>query len=105
MIAPNRRPMSWYSGSQDTTVRSGGTTPPSGAKKSATICSKLAKTFLFETMTPAGVRVDPEVYCKYAVSGVSLPVGRAPGLRERCRESKSSKSSSTIDGADWPGCG
>ena len=29
------------------------------------ICSKLAKTFLFETMTPAGVRVDPEVYCKY----------------------------------------
>ncbi|COY27839.1 Uncharacterised protein [Mycobacterium tuberculosis] len=66
---------------------------------------KLAKTFLFETMTPAGVRVDPEVYCKYAVSGVSLPVGRAPGLRERCRESKSSKSSSTIDGADWPGCG
>ena len=32
------------------------------------ICSKLARMFLCETMTPAGVRVDPDVYCKYAVS-------------------------------------
>ena len=41
-----------------------GAIPPSGAKKSAMICLKLAKTFLLETMTPAGVRVDPDVYCK-----------------------------------------
>ncbi len=81
-----------YSGSQDNQLR-GPRRRPSGAKKSATICSKLAKTFLFETMTPAGVRVILEVY-NTRVSGVSLPVGRGPAWS--CRESKSSKSAQRL---------
>src|ERR1700722_4574000 len=69
-------------------------------------CSKLAKTFLYETMTPPGVRVDPEVYCKYTGFDPSSPTVREPGLLdEPRRESSSSKSSSTIDGADCPACG
>src|SRR5271166_1419610 len=100
-IAANSRPMSWYKGSQDTAVSPGGrTTPPSTAKKSATTCSKLAKTFWFETVTPAGVRVDPEVYCKYKISDRSAPPARDPGRADLCREFRSSKSTSTIDGAD-----
>src|SRR5580693_370228 len=104
-IAPNNRPMSWYNGSHDTEVRSGGRlTFPSSVKKSPMTCFKLAKTFLFETRTPAGVRVDPEVYCKYNVSGRSVSPPRDPGREDLCRASRSSKSSSTIDGVDWP-CG
>ena len=38
------------------------------------ICSKLASKFRCEIMTPAGERVDPDVYCKYAVpERLSLP--------------------------------
>src|SRR5262249_40334017 len=53
--------------------------------------------FLYETMTPAGVRVDPEVYCKYAVS-VELSTRAARPFFE----SRSSKSISITDGADSP---
>src|ERR1700751_3263755 len=83
---------------------SGGATPPSGAKKSPMICSKLAKTFLLVTMTPAGVRVDPDVYCKYMKSARSLAAARDLGPVDRWRESRSSQSTSTIDGADFACC-
>ena len=53
--------------------------------------------FLCEIMTPAGVRVDPEVYCKYAVSGELST--RAAGAFV---ESRSSRSTSMTDGADSP---
>ena len=66
------------------------------------ICAKFAKTFSFETDTPAGVRVDPEVYCKYNVLDPRSLALRAPGLDDRGRESRSSKSSSTIGGAFAP---
>ena len=59
------------------------------------ICSKLASRFPYETMTPAGERVDPEVYCKYAVSE---PV--PPRALDPLRASRSSKSTSMTDGAD-----
>jgi len=94
--------MSWKRGSHDTADAPGGGTPPSAAKMSAMICSKLAKTFAFETATPAGVRVEPEVYCKYAVSDPVVPVERGP--RDDCRASRSSRSISMIDGAVCPGC-
>src|SRR5277367_7029957 len=48
-------------------------------------------------MTPTAVRVDPEVYCKYAVS--VEPSTRAAGP---FFESRSSKSTSITDGADSP---
>src|SRR5271167_4762954 len=97
--------MSWNSGSQETTAVSDGTTPDSRTKKSPMICAKLAKTLSFETATPAGARVDPEVYCRYNVLDPSSPAPRAPGLDDRGRESRSSKSISRIDGAFCPGCG
>src|SRR6516165_10149471 len=53
--------------------------------------------FLCETMTTAGARVDPDVYCKYTVS-VELSTGAAGP----CFESRSSRSTSITDGADSP---
>src|ERR1700758_3248585 len=54
--------------------------------------------FLCEISTPAGVRVDPEVYCKYAMSGRLSASAAGP-----FGESRSSKSTSITDGADPPG--
>ncbi len=62
------------------------------------ICSTLARMFLCEISTPAGVRVDPEVYCKYAMSGRLSASAAGPFW-----ESRSSKSTSMTDGADSPG--
>ena len=47
-------------------------------------------------ITPAGTRVEPEVYCKYAIPGESWI--RAP---EPVPESRSSKSTSTIAGVTF----
>ena len=47
-------------------------------------------TFLCETTTPAGSRVDPDVYCRYA----GLLRLRGP-VRSRSAESRSSESIST----------
>ncbi len=50
-------------------------------------------TFLWERTTPAGERVDPDVYCRYAV------LEWAGGVRSSSRgESKSSKSTATTMG-------
>ena len=76
---------------------SGGATPPWSPKKPAFMCSKLARMFLCETMTPAGVRVDPEVYWRYMVS-VELST-RAAGAGF---ESRSSRSTSITDRLDSP---
>ena len=76
---------------------SGGATPPWSPKKAALICAKFAMMFLYVTMTPTGVRVDPEVYCKYTVSAAfSTLAGDA------FFESRSSESTSMSDGTAAP---
>ena len=62
-------------------------------------CLMLARRFLCEIMTPAGWRVDPEVYCKYATLGRSVPAP-LPLL-----EFVSSESISRMAAADSPDCG
>ena len=52
-------------------------------------CSKLAMRFWCEIMTPAGGRVDPEVYCRYAVSGDRLAPRGGPALASRSSRSTS----------------
>src|ERR1700731_815167 len=50
-------------------------------------------------MTPAGERVDPDVYCKYAVSArLSIPA------LDPLRASRSNRSTSTTAGAGPSGC-
>ena len=77
---------------------SGGATPPWSEKMSALICLKLVRMFLSVIITPAGVRVDPDVYCRYTVSAELSPFAA-----RAFPESRSSKSTSMTDGAGLPG--
>ena len=55
--------MSWKSGSQPTWVEGSTSTP-----KAVSAWRALATALRWLIITPAGVRVEPEVYCKYAMS-------------------------------------
>ena len=52
-------PMSWNNGSQLTAV-----TEPGLTSKAAAICAALAERQPCVIITPAGARVDPDVYCR-----------------------------------------
>src|SRR6202012_386410 len=63
------RPMSWYSGNQ-LTLRMSQSMPVE-----ITICSTLVPIARWVISTPTGARVEPDVYCKYAMSSVSRRTG------------------------------
>ena len=62
---------------------SGGGTHRNSRRSPTLSCSKLVRMLSYETTTPFGVRVDPEVYCKYAMSdGLSASAaGPFPGVQ------------------------
>ena len=61
--------MSWNSGSQ-LTLRMFQSRPTDRI-----ICTTLVHAARWVISTPAGVRVDPDVYCRYAIASVSSGVG------------------------------
>src|ERR1700722_12708830 len=80
-------------------VVSGGAIPPRVGKYSDINCPKLAARLRSESITPAGTRVEPEVYCRYMVSGASSPPG-ASRCAEPLRASRSMASTSMTVGTE-----
>src|ERR1700691_6587458 len=74
-------------------VVSRGGTPVNSGKKSHISCWKFTRRFRCEIITPAGMRVEPEVYCKYAVLGALLI-----RMLDELSAARSSESTSMIAG-------
>src|ERR1700694_2735867 len=88
-------------------VVSGGAIPPRFGKYSDINCLKLAARLRSESITPAGTRVEPEVYCRYMVLGASslLPASRRPepqgASRSRASTSMTVERASAFDSVTY----
>src|SRR5689334_16853449 len=63
-MMPSTRPISWKCGSHDSEMLC------EECSKPLAMAAELDKTLSWPTITPLGVAVEPDVYCKYASASV-----------------------------------